>query len=121
MTFRNLIAHWYVWPWFPLIGLALFWWLDWEIALPIYLIASGWSILEFVAWWRAALQPVRSGPESLIGQIAQVTQTQDDDMGWVSLRGELWRARFQDAVGAGETVIVEDVQRTLLIVRKRYP
>lgn len=116
MTLRKLIAHWYIWPWFPLIGLPLFWLLPREIALPIYLIASGWSILEFVAWWRAERHPIRSGPEALVGQPAHVVQCDPDGTGWVRLRGELWKAQFRKRVRPGDLVRVSAVARTTLIV-----
>lgn len=116
MTLRKLIAHWYIWPWFPLVGLPIFWIFQWEIALPIYLLASGWSILEFVAWWRAERQPIRSGPESLVGQSARVVRCDSDGTGWVRLRGEHWKARFQSPTGPGQDVRVTAVERTTLIV-----
>jgi len=116
VTLRKLIGHWYIWPWFPLIGLPLFWVLTWEIALPIYLIASGWSIVEFVAWWRAELHPIRSGPESLVGQSAYVVRSDSDGTGWVRLRGELWKARFRTPARPGNVVHVMAVERTTLIV-----
>ena len=116
MTFRKLILHWYVWPWFPLVGLPLFWLFQWKIALPIYLLASGWSILEFVAWWRAERQPVRSGPEALIGRTACVVECNSERTGWVRLRGELWKARFRTPAHSGDAVRVTGVDRTTLIV-----
>lgn len=116
MTPRKLLTHWYVWPWFPLIGLPVFWLLPYEIALPIYGVGSGWSIIEFVAWWRSERYPVRTGPEALVGQSARVVNVDASGTGWVRLRGELWRARFQSPSQAGDIVRVAGVKRTTLVV-----
>ncbi len=116
MTLRKLITHWYVWPWFPLIGIPVFWVFPREIALPIYLVGSGWSILEFVAWWRTERKPVCSGPEALLGQSARVVKVDADRTGWVRLRGELWRAQFRRPSQPGEIVHVAEIERTTLVV-----
>ncbi|MFB6287015.1 MAG: NfeD family protein [Candidatus Bipolaricaulia bacterium] len=116
MTLWKLITHWYVWPWFPLVGLPVFWLLPWEIALPIYIVGSGWSIIEFVAWWRSELYPVRSGPEALVGRSARVVKVEAGGAGWVRVGGELWRARFRSPSHPGQNVRVADVKRTMLIV-----
>ena len=116
MTLRKLLTHWYIWPWFPLIGIPVFWVFPREIALPVYLVGTGWSVLEFVAWWRAERHPVRSGPEALVGQTARVVEANADGTGWVSLRGELWRARFATPPRIDDLVRVTAVERTTLVV-----
>lgn len=116
MTLRKLIAHWYVWPWFPLVGLPVFWVFPGEIAWPIYLVGSGWSVLEFVAWWRSERHPIHIGPEALVGQSARVVRCDSDGTGWVRLQGELWKAQFQTSLSPGQTVRVAAVARTTLIV-----
>lgn len=68
---------------------------------------------------RARRNPVEVGVGTLVGEDAVVR-----DAGWVTLAGELWRARSSDGsrLRPGEHVTVEDVDPELgLVVRSRNP
>lgn len=70
----------------------------------------------------ARRQPVRTGPQALIGEVATV-QTWDGIEGQVVVDGALWRARtaygWQDPPpGLGESVIVADLDGLSIAVRR---
>ncbi len=60
---------------------------------------------------------VQTGAEGLLGERAEVTAS-CDPVGRVRLRGELWRARAEEPVGAGELVRVTGVDGLTLEVAR---
>jgi membrane protein implicated in regulation of membrane protease activity len=106
-------------PWTPLVALALFFFVPWYWALPIYLLVSVISIL--IAWesWRAIRLPAASGRDALIGQTA-VALTEIGPTGQVRLRGEIWsaRTRGEDPIAAGERVQIVGVEGLIVVVER---
>lgn len=117
MTLRKLLSYWWIWPWFPLGGLVLFLLLPFEIALPLYVVASAWSIIEFVVWWRTERLPVKVGVERLIGREVEVLSAHGN-RGTVSMDGELWRVQCDDPLQSGDRVKVTGTRKTTLIVER---
>lgn len=58
---------------------------------------------------------VKVGPETLIGQTAEVVVA-CEPAGRVKLRGEQWLARCDDGAGVGERVLVRDREGLTLVV-----
>ena len=81
------------------------------------------SLLTFVVVARKVLaahrdEPVRSGPEELVGALAEARSALDPE-GQVWIEGALWRARVSDARGPvrlGDRVRVDAVEGLTLIV-----
>jgi membrane protein implicated in regulation of membrane protease activity len=89
-------------------------------------IAGAWMAKDLVAYpfVRRAYTRARSGTEALVGEIA-VVRDRLDPSGWVTLRGELWRAELAergDAVPSGRRVRVRAVDgRTVKVVPDAQP
>lgn len=68
-------------------------------------------------------EPVRTGPEELVGAAAEARTPLDPD-GQVWIEGALWRARLSDDGGSlrpGDRVVVEAVEGLTLVVRPESP
>lgn len=79
----------------PVISLALFAFMPFGVALPLYLVLTAFS--AFV-WWKVAQAmhvPVKGGTEGMSGQLAQV-QSWNGREGRIIFHGELWTARSRD-------------------------
>lgn len=70
-----------------------------------------------LAFWKRFLRRyrLRSGPETLVGGLATVVEPCDPD-GRVRVRGELWRARSEVALGRGETARITSIEGLTLRV-----
>ena len=78
-----------------------------------------WEVTEKLFWIRLINRyPVAVGREALIGLPVIATTVCRPD-GRVRLRGESWQARCSTGAQPGETLVVEDVERITLIVRKQ--
>jgi membrane protein implicated in regulation of membrane protease activity len=103
---------------FPLLGIALFFLLPWQTALPLYLGGLVLSLLLHRAMARSMKLPIRMGRGSLVGQEAEVLSW-DHAEGRVRCRGESWHARARDPQGfdPGQRVeVVELAGATLEVV-----
>ncbi len=119
-TRKISLAEWLVViPWTPLIGLGLFFFLPWEWALPIYLVAS--IVTVFLAWksWQAIRRPIASGVEAMIGAVGEAL-TDIEKQGQVRYRGEIWSARTatQELIAQGEPVVIIKLEGLRLVVEK---
>jgi len=65
---------------------------------------------------RSLRRPVISGREGMIGAHGTITQASPDGDWWVSVHGEIWRARSQAALGPGARVRVEHIDGLMLEV-----
>ena len=79
-------------PWTPIVGLSLFFFLDWVWALPVYLVASLISIFIARKSWQAIRLPIVSGQEAMVGATAEALSEIERD-GQVRFRGEIWSAK----------------------------
>jgi membrane-bound serine protease (ClpP class) len=79
-------------------------------------VAGGGAIEIGEAWfwlrWTRRRRPV-VGVEALVGAYGEMT-----DPGWVSVQGELWRARSELPLEAGERVRVCAVEELTLVVER---
>ena len=64
--------------------------------------------------WQVRRTPPQTGPEELVGQIGYVRRPLDPE-GYVLMHGELWRARAEGFVPAGEAVEVTGIEDGLVL------
>jgi len=102
---------------FPLLGLALFWWLPLRASLPVYVAGLAVSALLHRAMMRAGRLPVRTGAEGMIGRHAVVLDWTGDE-GWVRCGSEKWHAvvRTGEPEHVGDGVRVVGVDGLTLVV-----
>ena len=80
-----------------------------------------WELAEKAFWFRLSRRyPVVVGRETLIGRPVTATTVCHPE-GRVRLRGETWKARCALGAQPGETLVVESVEQTTLIVSKPHP
>jgi membrane-bound serine protease (ClpP class) len=83
----------------PVIGLVLFLILPWTIALPLYLLIVSLSVWLYTKIMASMRQPVKTGSEGLLGQVAEVGP--GDSM---IVRGERWSIAQPDGLTPGQQV-----------------
>jgi membrane-bound serine protease (ClpP class) len=77
-----------------------------------------WEIVENVFLFRySKRQKVRTGVEAHVGERAEVTRALDPE-GQVKFRGEIWKARSDEPIPAGETVRIMEVDSLTLVVER---
>ena len=94
--------------------------LPWPIGFGVVVAAALFEVGE-IAFWRRFLRRYRiaTGAEALVGATAEVVEPLEPE-GRVRIRGELWKARAEEAAGVGETVKVTAVDGlTLEVVAQR--
>jgi membrane-bound serine protease (ClpP class) len=78
--------------------------------------AAALEVLELLFWkWFLRRYRLRVGPEMLVGERAVVIE-RCAPVGRVRIRGELWRARSQSSVEAGESVRISSINGLTLEV-----
>jgi membrane-bound serine protease (ClpP class) len=83
--------------------------------------AAAFEIAEIGVWvWYSKRRRPVSGVESLPGRVATVVRG-GSPVGEVRLEGELWRARSEAPLAAGEQVVVERVEPGLTLLVKPFP
>jgi membrane-bound serine protease (ClpP class) len=99
------------------------------VALAIFILPGPWGIVaiflgilfeivENVFWFRyQARRRVQTGVEGHVGERAEVTRALDPE-GQVRFRGELWKARAEEPIAAGESVRIAEVDRLTLVVER---
>jgi membrane-bound serine protease (ClpP class) len=89
----------------------------WTI-LALSLVAALLLALMLALAWRARRAPVVTGPEAMIGEVAELLEplTVADSEAWAWVRGERWRVRAAKALPAGARARVTKVQGLLLTV-----
>lgn len=87
----------------------------WQVFLPTILLISGFFVAVTSLVVRAHVHRPRTGVEGLVGEVGIVKQA-DETRGKVLVHGELWQARFQSPVGAGDKVTVIAVEGLVVIV-----
>ena len=104
----------------PVAGLGLFALLPFPIALPIYLVISGISLLIYWSVFQAMHRPVTTGPEGMIGKSAE-TVTDLSPQGRIRYHGELWQALASEPIPAGSRVTIVGVNGMRLLVQPFQP
>jgi membrane-bound serine protease (ClpP class) len=82
-------------------------------------VALALEVLEYLAWKRFLRRyRLRSGPETMVGSTATVVED-CAPVGQVRMLGELWRARCEEPVAAGEEVRITAVDGLTLDVERQ--
>ena len=97
------------------------------IAIAIFVVPDAWTLpvvglavvaevseTLFTLWWSRRAPP-KVGPETLIGATGRVVEPLRP-IGRVRVRGEVWRARSDEAIGQGARIRVTARERLTLVV-----
>jgi membrane-bound serine protease (ClpP class) len=104
----------------PLLGLLLFFYLAWQVALPLYLFII---IGSFGLYWkiiRAQRRRPLTGQTTMIGGQGLVVMVKDDKVE-VEYQGEIWQASSSQPLHQGQPVVIERVEGLLLRVAPLAP
>ena len=93
----------------PVLGLLLFVFLPWQVALPLYVPIAIGSLAIARKVMRAQREPPVSGREAMAGKEAVVTSV-DHGQAEVHYKGETWRAVSYQPLQTGEKVLIEAVE-----------
>ena len=88
------------------------------VIIPSVLVTALFFLFAVSMGIRAQRRRVTTGSEGLVGEVG-VARTEISDGGTVFVRGELWSARSDDNVSAGDAVEVVAVEGMRLKVRRR--
>jgi membrane protein implicated in regulation of membrane protease activity len=101
---------------FPLLGIALFFFLPWQVALPCYLAGIAVSVVYHRAMNQSRKLRVTTGRRGMIGETATVTSWRSGE-GTVRCHGETWRARTLDgaAIAPDDDVLVVDFSEPMVL------
>jgi membrane-bound serine protease (ClpP class) len=89
--------------------------------IPITLLTALFFLFVAGAGLRAQRLPVRSGPETMLGQIVPALSRIDPSGGRVFIEGEHWNATSETPIEQGTTVLVEGFNGLTLKVRPATP
>jgi membrane protein implicated in regulation of membrane protease activity len=101
----------------PLLGLGLFVFLPWQVALLLYLMVDALSIWLYTRIRQSMKQPVRTGREAMIGQTVTVTAAVGSQDGQVRYHNEVWSAVSDQALPAGEQARIVAMRGMRLVVQ----
>jgi membrane-bound ClpP family serine protease len=101
----------------PILGLPLFWVLDFSMALPIYLGILALTVVVVYLTVQSVRQSPRSGIEGMQGDVAEVVET-IRSRGRVRYHNTLWYAVARESIEVGETVRIIGHKRLCLLVEK---
>ena len=99
----------------PLLGLILFVFLLWQVALPLYMVML---VVSLGIYWKIIQAQRRRpviGKRAMIGDRAVVVRVGGDAVE-VEYEGEIWRAVSPEPLKSGETVIIQGVKGLILQV-----
>jgi len=90
---------------------------SWSVIIPAALLTAGFFALVMGLAWRAWKSKPTTGREGLVGERG-VVRRRLDPAGQVLVHGELWQARADETLDAGEKVEVVGVEGLTLEVRR---
>ena len=99
----------------PLLGLILFVFLLWQVALPLYMVML---VVSFAIYWKiiqAQRRRPTNGRRAMIGGRAVVVSVKEGEAE-VDYQGEIWHAVSSEPLKSGEQVIIQDVKGLILQV-----
>ncbi len=99
----------------PLVGLVLFIYLLWQVALPLYVILLIASLALYWKIIRAQRRRPAIGKRAMVGDQAVVVRTEADEVE-VEYQGESWRAISSQPLQPGQKVTIEAVEGLALRV-----
>lgn len=88
----------------------------WTVPVIVIAVALEASETIFTLWWSRRAPP-KVGPETLIGATGRVVD-ELRPIGRVRVRGEVWRARSREELGADVRIRVTDRDRLTLTVER---
>jgi membrane-bound serine protease (ClpP class) len=104
----------------PLLGLILFVFLLWQVALPLYMVML---VVSLGIYWKIIQAQRRrpvTGKRAMIGDRAVVVRVGGDAVE-VEYEGEIWRAVSPEPLHQGQRVIIESVEGLILRVAPLKP
>lgn len=101
----------------PILGLPLFWVLDFSVAVPVYLGSLALTSVAIYLTVQSVRQPPSGGIEAMQGDVAEVVEA-IRPRGRVRYRNALWYAVARESIDAGETVRIIGNKRLCLLVEK---
>ena len=99
----------------PLLGLILFVFLLWQVALPLYMVML---VVSLAIYWKIIQAQRRRpviGKRAMIGDRAVVVRIGGDAVE-VEYEGEIWRAVSPEPLHQGQQVVIESVEGLILRV-----
>jgi membrane protein implicated in regulation of membrane protease activity len=99
----------------PLVGLVLFIYLLWQIALPLYVIILIASLALYWKIIKAQRRKPITGKRAMVGDPAIVVSVKEGEVE-VDYQGEIWRAISSQPLQADQKVIIEGVEGLILRV-----
>jgi membrane-bound ClpP family serine protease len=101
----------------PILALPLFWFLDFWVALPLYLVILAISAVVQFLTIRSFQKPASSGMEGMRGDTAEVVEALHP-RGTVRYHSEFWSAEAREPIQVGETVRIVGNKGIRLLVEK---
>ena len=104
----------------PLLGLILFVFLLWQVALPLYMVML---VVSLAIYWKIIQAQRRRpviGKRAMIGDRAVVVRVGGDAVE-VEYEGEIWRAVSPEPLHQGQQVVIESVEGLILRVAPLKP
>jgi membrane-bound serine protease (ClpP class) len=101
----------------PIFGLAVFWVLPFETAMPIYAAIVIVSALLYAVIMKSMRRPVTTGGEGMLGQVVDVLEMSDHE-GSVRVHGAIWRAISEDDLRRGDHARVVGVNGLTLKIEQ---
>ena len=101
----------------PLAGLSVFWFLPLPVALPAYLLIGAATAAFYRYLYKGNVRPIQTGAEQMQLAVGEVLGT-NGRLADVRVRSELWSARYDGELCAGDRVRVVGMDGLLLRVRK---
>ena len=99
----------------PAWALAVFLFLPFPVALPLYVLIVVGSLILYRYIWRSMQRPPITGPEALIGREG-IALEEIRRQGLVRCCGDLWTAIAERPIQPGQRVRVQGVQGNKLLV-----
>jgi membrane protein implicated in regulation of membrane protease activity len=99
----------------PLVGLALFFFLSWQAALPLYVIIFVGSLALYWKIIQAQRRRPIIGKRAMTGDRAVVVSAKGEEVE-VDYQGEIWRAISSQPLQQGDQVIIMAVEGLILRV-----
>ncbi|MBE0625756.1 MAG: hypothetical protein IH606_13190 [Burkholderiales bacterium] len=101
----------------PLVGLSVFWFLPLPVALPMFLLIGAATAAFYWYLYKGNGRPVLTGAEEMKRAVGEVLAT-NGRLADVWVHSELWSARYEGELRAGDLVQVVGMEGLCLRVRK---
>jgi membrane protein implicated in regulation of membrane protease activity len=101
----------------PLFGLAVFWILPLEIALPLYILILLVSGILYYSIMKAMMTPVTTGAKGMIGLVGKIVENKNGKT-LVRVHNELWYAENSQIFHVGDSVYVNGIHGLHLDIKK---